>query len=304
VQPVRAHQRVGGAANHDTVGSESLQLIVVDDRTAGVFCDDPHRGAPVDAIAANHGACTHHVYVRLVRIDEIVALDEEGRPSFQLLQSAMLPGASPPPIFYYVFDLIQLDGKDLTGLPLFQRKAMTQALIAAASDPIRFSAGIRAESDRLLKELKRRGLEGLIAKRKDSKYEIGRRSGAWVKFKWTNEQEFVIGGYTEPRGTRSHFGAVLVGYFERGKLRFASKVGTGFDQKLLGTLHGKFQKLRPGASQITRDLAFFAAYGIDHDGLSQVEPGFQGFFQLRVDPARDRDADAHNAGLMRLAQQP
>jgi bifunctional non-homologous end joining protein LigD len=88
-----------------------------------------------------------------------------------------------------------------------------------------------------------RGLEGLIAKRRDSKYEPGRRSGAWVKFKWTNEQEFVIGGYSEPKGSRAHFGALLVGYYEKGKLLFAAKVGTGFDQKLLTSLHDKFKNL-------------------------------------------------------------
>jgi len=88
-----------------------------------------------------------------------------------------------------------------------------------------------------------RDLEGLVAKRKDSTYEPGKRSGAWVKFKWSNEQEFVIGGYTEPKGGRSHFGAILVGYYEGKQLRFAGKVGTGFGQRLLRELHARFQKL-------------------------------------------------------------
>jgi len=174
---------------------------------------------------------------------EIVALDDQGRSSFQLLQSANLPGQSAPPIFYYVFDVIQMDGKDLTGLPLVKRKAVAQTLVGQVSDSIRFSAGIDADSRKVIREMKTRGLEGLIAKRRNSEYEIGRRSGAWVKFKWTNEQEFVIGGYTPPRGTRLHFGAILVGYYDRGKLMFASKVGTGFNQKLLQSLFDKFKKL-------------------------------------------------------------
>src|SRR5205814_7033854 len=116
------------------------------------------------------------------------------------------------------------------------------ALVAKRSDRIRFSGSIQAESEKVIREMKARGLEGLIAKRKTSPYEIGRRSGAWVKFKWTNEQEFVIGGYTEPQGARSHFGAILVGYYENGSLMFAGKVGTGFDQKLLTSLYQKFQK--------------------------------------------------------------
>jgi len=173
---------------------------------------------------------------------EVAALDNEGRSSFQLLQARELSGERPA-IFYYVFDLIQLDGKDLTGVPLLKRKAMAKMLLERASDTIRFSASINAESERILAEMKSRGLEGVIAKQKDSKYEIGRRSGAWVKFKWTTQQEFVIGGYSEPRGTRSHFGALVVGYYEKKKLKFAAKVGTGFDQKLLKSLHQKFQKL-------------------------------------------------------------
>jgi bifunctional non-homologous end joining protein LigD len=173
---------------------------------------------------------------------EIAALDEEGRSSFQLLQARELAGERPP-IFFYVFDLIGLDGKDLTTVPLLKRKATAKMLLARMPDTIRFSASIEADSERVLNEMKTRGLEGVIAKRKDSKYEIGRRSGAWVKYKWTSQQEFVIGGYTEPRGTRSHFGALVVGYYEKKKLLFAAKVGTGFDQKLLKSLFQKFQKL-------------------------------------------------------------
>ena len=92
-------------------------------------------------------------------------------------------------------------------------------------------------------EMQARGLEGLIAKKRDSKYESGRRSGAWAKFKWTLEQEFVIGGFTPPQGTRCCFGAILVGYYEGPKLIFAGKVGTGFTQKILESLYAKFKKL-------------------------------------------------------------
>jgi bifunctional non-homologous end joining protein LigD len=127
---------------------------------------------------------------------------------------------------------------------LEKRKALVESILPEAPSRIRFSAAIKANSAKLIKAMQARGLEGLIAKRKDSKYETGRRSGAWIKFKWTNEQEFVIGGYTEPKGTRTHFGALLVGYYENKKLMFAAKVGTGFDQKLLSGLYQKFQKLK------------------------------------------------------------
>ena len=172
-----------------------------------------------------------------------MAVDAEGRSSFQLLQSYHMAGLKKPPLFYYAFDLINLDGKDLRGLPLQRRKAMAEALVKDRSPLIRFSSSIRAASERVISGMKARGLEGLIAKREDSKYESGRRSGAWRKLKWTNEQEFVIGGYTRPQGARTHFGAILVGVYEGAKLRFVGKVGTGFDQKLLSSLDEKFQKL-------------------------------------------------------------
>jgi bifunctional non-homologous end joining protein LigD len=181
---------------------------------------------------------------------EVVAVDSQGRSSFQLLQSYHTAGTKKPALFYYVFDLLNLEGKDLTGLPLWQRKAMAEALLANLSPVVRFSSSIQANSARLMREMQARGLEGLIAKRKDSRYEVGRRSGAWVKFKWNNEQEFVIGGYTAPQGGRSHFGALLVGYYEHDKLLFAAKVGTGFNQRLLADLHARFQKL------VRRDCPF------------------------------------------------
>ena len=174
---------------------------------------------------------------------EVVAVDPQGRSSFQLLQSYHMAGPKKPPLLYYVFDLLNLEGKDLMGLPLLQRKTMAESLVANVSPAIRFSPSIKADSARLMREMQARGLEGLIAKKKDSEYETDRRSGAWVKFKWTNEQEFVIGGYTRPRGTRSYFGAILVGYYEGGKLMFAGKVGTGFDQDLLASLHEKLERL-------------------------------------------------------------
>jgi bifunctional non-homologous end joining protein LigD len=172
---------------------------------------------------------------------EVVALDEEGRSSFQLLQAHEMEGRKAP-IYFYAFDLLQLDGKSLIGLPLEARKNVLEKLCADTGDPIRYSGAIGSDARRLLEEVKRRGLEGLIGKQRHSVYEPGRRSGAWVKLKCVNEQEFVIGGYTPPQGARKHFGAILVGYYENNKLVFAGKVGTGFTAKSLSVLHKKFQK--------------------------------------------------------------
>jgi bifunctional non-homologous end joining protein LigD len=172
---------------------------------------------------------------------EVVALDNEGRSSFQLLQAREMEGRKSP-IYFYAFDLLQLDGKSLIGLPLEARKSILEKLCAGAGDPIRYSGAIGSDPKRLLEAVKRRGLEGIIGKQRNSVYEPGRRSGVWIKLKCVNEQEFVIGGYTPPQGERKHFGAILVGYYDNNKLVFAGKVGTGFTTKSLSMLHKKFQK--------------------------------------------------------------
>jgi bifunctional non-homologous end joining protein LigD len=172
---------------------------------------------------------------------EVVALDDKGRSSFQLLQALQMEGQKSP-VYFYAFDLLQLDGKSLLGLPLEARKKFLEELCAGAGDPIRYSGVIGGDAKRLLEEVERRGLEGLIGKQRNSVYEPDRRSGAWIKLKCVNEQEFVIGGYTPPQGARKHFGAILVGYYDNNKLVFAGKVGTGFTVKSLSILHKKLQK--------------------------------------------------------------
>ena len=183
---------------------------------------------------------------------EVVALDEEGHSSFQLLQAYEMEGRAAP-LYYYVFDLLQLDGKALTRLPLASRKELLRQVCGAAGDPIRYSGELGGKPAALLHEVKRHGLEGLIGKQANSVYEPGRRSGAWIKLKSLNEQEFVIGGYTPPAGARKHFGAILVGYYEsdaggktrkkkaEARLKFAGKVGTGFTEKSLSMLYKKLR---------------------------------------------------------------
>src|SRR5262245_39219285 len=170
---------------------------------------------------------------------EVVALDDQGRSSFQLLQAREMEGRRTP-IYFYLFDLLQLDGKSLVSLPLEIRKSVLERVCAGAGDPIRYSGAIGGDANQLLKEVQRRGLEGIIGKVRASVYEAGRRSGAWIKLKCVNEQEFVIGGHTPPQGARKHFGAILVGYYKNDNLVFAGKVGTGFTTKSLATLHKKF----------------------------------------------------------------
>ncbi len=171
---------------------------------------------------------------------EVVALDAEGRSSFQLLQARDMEGRKSP-VYFYAFDLLQLDGRSVIALPLKARKDVLEKLCADAGDPIRYSAEIGDDARALLEEVKRRGLEGIVAKQRNSVYEPGRRSGAWIKLKCVNEQEFVIGGYTPPEGSRKYFGAILVGYYKENRLMFAGKVGTGFTANSLLMLHKKFR---------------------------------------------------------------
>lgn len=159
---------------------------------------------------------------------EIVAIDESGRPSFQNLQHARTPGGRPRPILFYAFDLLNLEGKSLLSLPLAERKTALEDVMRAAPAGIRFVPFLDGAPDEILDAIQGQGLEGVVAKMKGSKYEPDKRTGAWSKFKIGLEQEFVIGGYTRGQGSRSSFGALVVGYYDQGRLRYASKVGTGF----------------------------------------------------------------------------
>jgi bifunctional non-homologous end joining protein LigD len=173
---------------------------------------------------------------------EIVALDPKGRSSFQLLQAYDL-GQERPPIYFYAFDLLQLNGRDFRNESVTARKVELEKLLKKPPGVIRYSASLTGKVQDLLKQASRLGLEGIIGKRTDSSYEPGRRSGAWIKLKLHQEQEMVIGGFTEPAGTRKLFGAILVGCYEKNRLLLAGKVGTGFNETLLRSLHARFQKI-------------------------------------------------------------
>jgi bifunctional non-homologous end joining protein LigD len=173
---------------------------------------------------------------------EIVALDGKGRSSFQLLQAFEL-GQERPPIFFYAFDLLRLNGRDLRAYPLRERKSQLESLLKKPLGVIRYSASLGQDAKKLLKEAQDLGLEGLIGKRSDSTYEAGRRSGAWIKLKLHREQEFVIGGYSDPEGARKYFGALLIGLYENKKLKFCGKVGTGFNTALLKNLFTQFKQI-------------------------------------------------------------
>jgi bifunctional non-homologous end joining protein LigD len=145
------------------------------------------------------------------------------------------------PVFFYVFDLIHLDGYDTTALPLRARKSVLRRALAFHG-PVRWMQHRNRDGERLFDEACRKGLEGLIAKRADSRYVLG-RSRDWLKFKCSHEQELVIGGFTAPKGSRTDFGALLVGYYENGDLRYAGKVGTGFGRATLAQLGKRLHEI-------------------------------------------------------------
>jgi bifunctional non-homologous end joining protein LigD len=184
---------------------------------------------------------------QLVADGEIVALDEKGHSSFQLLQNRKRETFQSNAIRFYLFDLLNFNGVDLKQEPLFKRRQLLEALLKKATGPLRLSASLDAPVSEVWREVVGRGLEGVIAKQRDSAYEPGRRSGAWLKIKTQTEQEFVIGGYTPPEGTRKYFGSLIMGYYKGHDLIFTSKVGTGFDFATLHSLHQRFQKYRTAA---------------------------------------------------------
>jgi bifunctional non-homologous end joining protein LigD len=178
---------------------------------------------------------------------EIVAFDSErGVTSFARLQQRMQlrdplrARRSQVPIHLYLFDCLFYEGVDLTGLPLLDRKAVLRDVVWY-DDPIRFTPHKTTGSAAMLQEACAQGAEGILAKRADSRY-VSARSTDWLKLKCVRQQEFVIGGYTAPQGSRERLGALLVGYYDGKTLRYAGKVGTGYDRR---TLEHLYQRLVP-----------------------------------------------------------
>ncbi len=144
-------------------------------------------------------------------------------------------------MFYYLFDILHLEGNDTSALQLRDRKSLLRNALSYG-DPLRFLPHRNTEGEALYRDACRRGWEGLIAKRADAPYQHA-RSEDWLKLKCVNEQEFVIGGWTDPTGTRVGLGALLIGYYDRGALRYAGKVGTGYSQAVLRDLRSRLDRL-------------------------------------------------------------
>jgi bifunctional non-homologous end joining protein LigD len=205
---------------------------------------------------------------RAILDGEVVALDDEGRPSFSLMQQRTgfqsgkrrLPRRQGVPVIFYAFDLLYLDGLDLRRVTLDERKQLLKEKILA-SGVIQFSDHYAEKGLDLFEAAKKRGLEGIVAKKRSSAYEE-KRSTKWLKIKITQREECVIGGYTDPEGSREYFGALVLGlYDQQGRLIHVGQAGTGFDQKTLKEIFAALQPLK------TKQNPFYGEIG----GLRKVQ---------------------------------
>ncbi len=191
-------------------------------------------------------AVAGQVAVAAVLDGEVVAFDGR-RTSFEKLQGRL--GLTDPDraratgiaVYYYLFDVLELEGQDIRHVPLRDRKSLLREAVTF-DDPLRYTQHRDRDGEQMYREACERGDEGVIAKRARSRY-VGGRSRDWLKFKCVRDQEFVIGGWTDPQGSRTGLGALLLGYYDDGTLRYAGKVGTGFDhetlERLAGLLHAR-----------------------------------------------------------------
>jgi bifunctional non-homologous end joining protein LigD len=183
----------------------------------------------------------HYVKAKTAILDgEVVALDEQGRPSFSLMQqrTGFRPGGrraasnADVPVLYYAFDLLYLNGYDWRRVPLENRKKEL-ASVLIAGDSLRYSDHYEKEGKALFEIAREKGLEGILAKKRDSIYQE-RRSAEWLKIKIRHRLECVIGGYTQPEGSRAHFGSIVLGLYDKqARLIHVGQAGSGFNQKSL-----------------------------------------------------------------------
>jgi DNA ligase D-like protein (predicted ligase) len=169
---------------------------------------------------------------------EVVALDPEGRPSFNALQNY---GSAAAPLHFYIFDLLHLGGKSLMDQPLTQRRDLLEKhVLSKLEEPIRYSPELKASLPDLIQSVKAQGLEGLIAKRRNGKYEPGVRSGSWQKMRVNLGQEFVIGGYTP---SPKNFDALIIGYYQNESLLYVARSRNGFSPASRIELFKKIKRL-------------------------------------------------------------
>ena len=221
----------------------------------------------VDAVAARTPSDT-------VLDGEIVAFDGpqtsfarlQGRIGLHDPEAARATGIT---VFLYLFDVLVLEGRDVTALPLRERKRLLRDAVDFGG-ALRMSTHRNTEGEAYLREACARGWEGLVAKRADAPYRPGHRSPDWLKLKCVHEQELVVGGWTDPQRSRTGFGALLVGYYADGGLRYAGKVGTGFDHRMLADLGARFRDLGAEGSPFADPVREKGAHWLRPELVAQV----------------------------------
>jgi len=201
---------------------------------------------------------------------EIVAFEGDVT-SFSRLQNRMhskKSGGGDVAVYYYLFDLLYVEGHDITKLALRHRKSILKRAIEF-SNKLRFTAHRNKEGKKYHKEACSKGWEGVIAKAADSTY-VHSRSKKWLKFKCVNQQEFVIGGFTDPQGERIGFGALLIGYYDDGDFHYAGKVGTGYDDKLLEKLSKELKNIERKSSPFEEEVKEKGAHWVKPKLVGEV----------------------------------
>ncbi len=229
--PSRYHPQKALLVDRPPSGPRWIHEIKLDGFRMGVFVTRrsvaiiSRRGKDYTAAYPEIAAAAKTLGAKSAILDgEITVLDEHGVTNFQLLQQL---GSSRKGLTYFAFDLLALNGEDLTPLPLEERKRRLKDLVGPHAGLIRYTAHTDSKGEMFLSKACARGAEGIVSKLRDAPYRIGVRSAEWQKIKCLKRQEFVVGGFTEPAGARVGVGAILIGYYEDTALRFAGKVGTG-----------------------------------------------------------------------------
>jgi bifunctional non-homologous end joining protein LigD len=255
--------------------------------------------------------CVARLPVETAWLDgEVVVMEADGRTSFQALQNALSTDHASK-LHYFAFDLMYLNGYDLRGAPLLERKRVLESLLAGAPSALRFSSHIEGSGAEFFKQACKLKLEGMISKRIESAY-LGGRCRDWLKVKCSMRQELVIGGYTDPEGARAGFGALLLGVYEPdGTLRYSGKVGTGFNDATLKSMHKQLRALeikQPAFSNPPRGYEAKGAHWIKPELVAEVEftewtndgtlrhPSFQGLREDKkaTDVVRERASATEN----------
>ena len=206
-------------------------------------------------VVAFEGAAT-----RFSRLQQRLGVHDPGEELIRLV-----------PVIYYVFDLLYADGRDVRQEPLRERNTLLRQAVSFG-DPLRYTEHRDRDGEEYFEQACRQGWEGLIAKRADAPYRSG-RTRDWLKFKCENSQEFLIGGYTDPHGSRTHFGALLLGYYtEDRQLAYAGKVGTGFSEATLASLGRSLREIEREDPPFDRSLMPRSGSGLPRSGVHWVEP--------------------------------